>query len=232
MERILTLTQFTPAEAERITGATTVTQRDWRRRGILTKRGEGHARYDLFDLSEMMALKLLSERGISLDDAATVADWCAMGIGYRALLWVNAYEGDHLRTNEARGLPEQILELGEQEVALLRKAANEARVQLPEGLESRARWGDKGSWLAQQVYREKFKTGVVPGELFIWWANGDHLFHDSFDQARGDMTTDDERLAGPALLLDLQSLASALLTKSGRALVHVEFPDLPEKPDA
>lgn len=232
MERNLTLTQFTPAEAENITGVSTTTQRDWRRRGILVKRDEGHARYDLFDLGEMMATKLLSDRGVPLIEAADVADWCGMGIGYRALEWHNAYEGDHDRTNEARGLPNQLIEQNETMFKTLREAAGTAGVDLPENFEQSYRWSDKGEWLAHQVYRERFKTGVIPGHLFIWWANGQHLFHESFDAARDEMTSGDERLAGPALVLDLQSLASTLLTKAGRAFVHVEFPNLPENPDA
>ncbi|WP_299309848.1 hypothetical protein [uncultured Croceicoccus sp.] len=232
MKRILTLTQFTPAEAESITGVSTMTQRDWRRRGVLTKRDEGHARYDLFDMGGMMATKLLSDRGVPLLEAADVAEWCGMGIGYRALLWNNAYEGDHERTNEARGLPNMLLAQNADMFEALRKAANIARVELPDNLEESHRWGDKAEWLAHQVYRDRFKTGLIPGQLFIWWANGQHLFHESFDKARDEMTSGDPRLAGPALVLDFESLASTLLTKAGRAFVHVEFPELPENPDA
>ncbi|UVI39339.1 helix-turn-helix domain-containing protein [Qipengyuania spongiae] len=232
MERNLTLTQFTPAEAENVTGVSTQTQRDWRRRGILAKRDEGHARYDLFDLAEMMAIKLLSDRGVPLIEAADVADWCGMGIGYRALEWHNAYEGDHDRTNEARGLPNKLIEQNAAMFETIREAAGIAEVDLPENFEKQYRWSDKGEWLAGQVYRERFKTGVIPGQLFIWWADGQHTFHQSFDAARDDMSSGDPRLAGPALVLDLHSLASTLLTKTGRALVHVEFPDLPVNPDA
>lgn len=232
MKRNLTLTQFTPAEAENITGVSTMAQRDWRRRGILEKRGEGHARYDLFDLGAMMSLKLLSDRGIPLDDAAKVADLCGMGIGYRVLQWIDAYEGDHERTNEARRLPEQLLEITEQQIEALRKAAEEKNIEFPEGLAQRKRWGVKGEWLARQVYLDRFNTGAVPAELFIWWANGSHIFHQSFDSARSDMFSWDERLSGPAFVLDLSSLAQVLLDRAGRALVHVEFPDLPAAPEA
>lgn len=225
MERNLTLTLFTPAEVERITGVTTMTQRDWRRRSIVPKRGEGHARYNLFELAEMFAIKLLSDRGVPLEEASNVALWCGMGIGFRVLQWVDAYEGDHLRTNEARGIPDT--RMSDSDLELVRAAAAQGGIDLPEGLGERYVWGDKGDWLARQVYRQQYRTGVVPGKLFIWWANGTHLFHESFDAARDDMVSSDPRLAGPSLVLDLESLGSVLSDRAGRAFVHVEFPDLP-----
>ncbi|MFD1789678.1 MerR family transcriptional regulator [Sphingomonas floccifaciens] len=225
MDHILTVSQFTPAEVEKITGVSTMTQRDWRRRGFLEKRGEGHARYDLFDLGHLLALKLLSDRGVPLDAAADVANFCGMGIGYRVLQWVDAYEGDHLRTNEARGLPETFPT--QNMIDMAHRFVAERGNELPADFGTRPQWGEKGEWLARQVYRQRFETGVVPAPLFIWWADGQHVFHDSFDKARSEMTSGDARLAGPALVLDFASLASVITDRAGRAFVHVEFPDLP-----
>lgn len=221
MNSELTLTTFTPGEAERITGVSTTMQRDWRRRGILDK-GAERARFDLFDLAELLALKLLSDRGIGPKAAAEVVDWCGYGIAYHSLDSTDAYEGDHLRTNEARGLTD--IPLTEAERNIIVKAMEGAGVDYPVPT---VRWDDKAYWLRGQVYRARARTGVIPGSMFIWWADDSHTFHTSVDKALSDMTSGDPRIAGPIVVLDFKALAYMLSERAGRAFVHVEFPDLP-----
>lgn len=96
-----TLTAFTPGEAARITGVDTTKQRDWRRRKLLPD-FPGHARFDAFDLAEMWALNLLSERGVPLKEAKEIAPWLATGTLHRALLVRDAYEGDHDKIETGR----------------------------------------------------------------------------------------------------------------------------------
>lgn len=86
------LTTFTPGEAERITSVATVMQRDWRRRGFLPS-NEGHARFDAFAVAELWTLKLLIDRGVTLQEAKEVSDLCAIGIVYEALHNHEAFEG-------------------------------------------------------------------------------------------------------------------------------------------
>jgi DNA-binding transcriptional MerR regulator len=226
MNSELTLTTFTPGEAERITGVSTTMQRDWRRRGILAKATE-RARFDLFDLAELLTLKLLSDRGIGPKAAAEVVDWCGYGIAYHTLDSVDAYEGDHLRTNEARGLTD--IPLSDAERAFITQTIEAA------GLDYEVptvRWSDKADWLRGQIYRARTRTGVIPGSTFIWWADDSHTFHTSVDEAKSEMTTGDPRLAGPVVVLDFKALAYMLSERAGRAFVHVEFPDLPPVADA
>lgn len=63
---------FTPAEAAQITGVTTDSQRDWRRRDILPTQ-EGEARYNVFDLAKLTTIHLFSNAGYGLKHAL---DWC------------------------------------------------------------------------------------------------------------------------------------------------------------
>ena len=226
MNSILTLTMFTPAEAERITGVTTTMQRDWRRRGILKKEGDT-ARFDLFDLCELLTLKLLSDRGIGPKAAAEVVTWCGYGVAYHSLDAVDAYEGDHHRTNEARGLTDIPLSTADRDAII---AAMEAAGE--KGPAPTVRWGDKADWLRGQIYRARTGGGVVPGRLFIWWADDTHTFHLSVDMALSNMTSADPRIAGPIVVLDFQALSYMLTARAGRAFVHVEFPDLPPPPGA
>lgn len=100
MDNPYTLTLFTPAEAERVTTLSTVNQRDWRRRGYLLSTTSGHARFDAFALAETWSLKLLADRGVGPQEAQSVARLLGASIVRQALLWVDAYEGDHFRTFE------------------------------------------------------------------------------------------------------------------------------------
>jgi len=85
------LARFKAGEAERITGLSTVMQRDWRRRKLLA-RPDGHARFDVFGLSEMMFLKTMADRGIGPKRASELAEFAAGGIAFGALLPEAAYD--------------------------------------------------------------------------------------------------------------------------------------------
>lgn len=89
----VTLTLFTPGEAERITGVTNETLRNWRRRGHM-KSQAGHARFDVFGLADMWTLKMLSDRGLDLADAVQGLDTISPRLAWHALAWRNAWDGE------------------------------------------------------------------------------------------------------------------------------------------
>lgn len=64
MNLILHLESFTASEAERITGVSTVQQRDWRRHGFLPPLEGGKAVFDAKLLSGILAAKALNDAGI------------------------------------------------------------------------------------------------------------------------------------------------------------------------
>jgi len=222
-----TFTTFTPAEAERITGVSTALQRDWRRRGYLPTL-EKHARFDMFDLAGLMARGLLASRGIGPQLTEEVIPWCVSGIAWHALKWVDAYEGDHHRTLDWR--PPQFRpsrEISPEMEELLRRAAADDGKLAEWSKSYDPAWSERGNWLARQILSLKGFPRVIPARYFIWWANDQHVWHESLDKAF-DGWSDDPRVAGPVLVLDLQALASQLQQRAGRALVHVEFPQNPE----
>ena len=69
--------EFTPSEAEAVTGVTVTLQRDWRRRGLLPESGPGKwTKFTLSDVIRMSVMKLVSDAGISIksnDDLAQMA---------------------------------------------------------------------------------------------------------------------------------------------------------------
>lgn len=90
-----TLTLFPPSEAARITGLSTLAQTDWRRRGHLPPLPDSkHARFDVFDLARMQAMRALSDRGIGPARSKAVAPSCALRIVGYALRWRNAWAGN------------------------------------------------------------------------------------------------------------------------------------------
>lgn len=88
-----TLSVFTPSEAEAITGVSVALQRDWRRREIIPKR-DGHARFDLHDLADLITLKMCSDAGMSLEKAKEWIPFVPAAIIMHALYRPGAIEGD------------------------------------------------------------------------------------------------------------------------------------------
>lgn len=219
-----TLSTFTPGEAEAITGVSTTLQRDWRRREFLPK-GDGHARFDVFALAEMLTLKLLADRGIGPQLAKDVSDWCAIGMAWEALRSKDAYEGDHERTYDWQ--PEEFRpkrELAPDALAAMEKAAAEVAGHPVDLSFFDPGWGEKALWLRKQVLRLRGHGRVIPAPVFIWWADGSHTWRETVQAAFGDLLFNDPRAAGAIIVLDLSALAETLRARAGRPFVHVEFP--------
>ena len=68
-----TYATFRPGEIERLTGISTSVQRDWRRRGLLQKKGDGWSHFDTEDLVKLTVAKLSIERGMAASTALYVA---------------------------------------------------------------------------------------------------------------------------------------------------------------
>lgn len=220
METRITLTTFTPAEAEAITGISTALQRDWRRRGIFPKT-DGHARFDVFGLAKMLAMKMLSDRGVGPVHTADEAEWCAMGIVWHALAWIDAWEGEPEKALTWFNAFAQPPAVDPVILASIEKA-NENGHDMPVP-EVGSHWGSQSEFLRRKVLASADRPRIVPANIFIWWADGSHIFHNSVDVILSEMTSDDPRITGPVIFLDMRALASTLLDRAGRALAHVEF---------
>ncbi len=225
MSAALTLTTFTPAEAERITGVPTVQQRDWRRRGFLPSNA-GHARFDAFNLAELLTLKRMAERDIGLQAVSKIAPWVTRSIVWHALGAVDAYEGDYARIYEWQ--PNVYARL--QENIAAGKAAVAAFSAVPSGdnlhkiMEMRApNWSTQADWLRDKLWSDRGYPRLIPTQYFIWWATGEEHFDCSLDRAFGALSATDPKVQGAVLVLDHQALGDLLLDRAGRALVHVEI---------
>lgn len=83
---------FTAGEAERITGLSLATQRDWRRRRFLPQIEGGKAGFDVFGLCEMAAMRGFADRGIGPSISTQFAEAAGLRAAYFALSWSNAIE--------------------------------------------------------------------------------------------------------------------------------------------
>jgi DNA-binding transcriptional MerR regulator len=186
----LTLTLFTPSEAERITGVSTALQRDWRRRGYLPK-SDSHARFEVFDLARLTFMKWMAERGVGPQQTHEIAEWAARGIVWEIFSVVDGWEGDH-------------------------------RAVLPPKFQHE--WGLQRNYLIGKIWALGSHPRVIPGQFFIWWADGEHTWTPSIDLIRNNMTSDDSRLSGPFICVDQMAMAGTIQERAGRAFCHVEAP--------
>lgn len=91
----ITLSEFSAAEAEAITGLAVMEQRNWRRRGYLPPLPDSrHARFGVTDLAEMQIRAALAFRGIGPARSEAIGPSCALRITAHALGWSNAWTGN------------------------------------------------------------------------------------------------------------------------------------------
>lgn len=104
-----TWTTFTASEVEKITGVSTTTQRDWRRRGFLEATDDGWTRYELHDLCQLLVMSALQERGVGPSLSKDIAGVAALHIAFFALSWVDSIDdgtsGEFEKLVRLRGEP-------------------------------------------------------------------------------------------------------------------------------
>jgi MerR HTH family regulatory protein len=98
---------FTAGEAERITGVSTATQRDWRRRGYLPSGKNGWTQYETMELGSLASMGALQDRGIGPKVSRPIARSAALRIMSYALSRPGAIEdqtdGEYTRFERKRG---------------------------------------------------------------------------------------------------------------------------------
>lgn len=189
----IVLSLFTPAAAERISGVSVDLQRDWRRRGYLAKQ-DGHARFTVFDLAQMLVLKTLSDRGIGPDRAKDVAQSAATEVAVATLRWTNAWSdgsdadcppwstwGEFVETLITEAMMEQIHSGG----------------MLP-------------------------RLSVAHDAKLIWWSDDSFLLTGSIDDALSAVASTDPKVSGAIIILDLAGLASRMIDAAQRPFASVE----------
>jgi hypothetical protein len=100
---------FEAREAERITGVSGQTQREWRRRGFFERAGEGRADHDVHDLARLIVMRALADRAVGPADSSKIAASAALRIQYFAMSVPGAIEdktgGEFTRGMKSRHRP-------------------------------------------------------------------------------------------------------------------------------
>lgn len=201
----LALAEFTPAEVETITRLTPAAQRDWRHRGFLPS-VEGHARFDVLDITTLYSMKALADRGIGPQRSSEIRVFLGQSLAWHVLGQDDAYEGclQQPVPTWARSL-----ELAE----------------CNEGVPGRYLVAPQIDWPRRRIFGRLRDAGrILPGEflpqhLLIWWAIGDPVFEASYDKARAKFELDDPRLHEPAIVFDLFAAGYEIVRRAGRPFV-------------
>ena len=193
------VTKFGPSEAAEITGASTATQLNWRKRGFLPVTG-GHARFDLFDLLKLTFVVDVGGLGIGPTDAFPSAEWVA----HHALFYALAVE---------RAVDGSAAEIAEREANMPPRGPHAEQDPELRALEDRL---DQ----AQRIARVAFgRPGLRPVPHATLWSDGSDFFGFSPVDADASLPVGDARRGQPAITLDLPSFAFRVVSRLPRSAV-------------
>lgn len=218
----ITLTQFTPGQAEKITGVSVVQQRNLRRHDYLESR-PGHARFNLLGVSRLAFIQAMGDRGIGpsqiakLGDRWDIASIAALGIAWEILSSKEAFEGD--LDAFPLGIPPRA-PLSNEEIAHTIAEADRLGIRLTKE-DILSDWGHRADLLKKTIFTDLNFPPVRPERFFVWWANGEHSWEN--DLARAFLeAADSPLLQGAAIVLDQRAVAGLLLERAAGPFAHVE----------
>lgn len=97
----ITAEQYTPSEAEHVTGVSPALQRDWRRRSLLPDSEKYQARYSASALAEMLLMKDFADHGFGPKLLRDLLGMSALPLGD----WVSILSAGHTVEIDASQLP-------------------------------------------------------------------------------------------------------------------------------
>ena len=254
MKLHLHLTEFSAGDVERVTGLSTGLQRDWRRRGYLPTPEEGaRAKFNVFTLSQLWVMQMLSEHGIGPAVSSRAAEYWGLCIADCALRESDAYGGRGfnrlfevlfadfapVRIGEPTDLSQiqahASYELQginpEHPTPFASSGWRDESAGYAEGLQLRGilseSWAATFYWLRQQAIA--MHPSALDGNwqrYLIWWPGDRYSAVGSIDEAfRLDAERNRVHAAGRAFVLDAASLSHTLLHRAGKPLITVDIED-------
>lgn len=203
------LTKFKPSVAEKISGISQTTQRNWRKRGILPKE-QGHKLYDCVELAQLFAMGRLETFGIGPQKSVEIAPWMAVSIV--AFIFANrtAFLGenpalDQLPTdtspNAVRNRMIKLFRTINDDEAKPKEAISPLNLQ-PE---------INRSLLVNALHgRESgFDGRLLPARFFLWFENDEHLWCPSIEKGIAEYLERQQGNSLPDVIVSLDSYAMA-----------------------
>ena len=214
------LTQFRAKDVERITGASTTTLRDWRRRGYLPKK-TGHPKFNCIELLQVWAMKMLADRGIGPSLAAGIATQCGIVGAWFALREPYAYDGGPDFLDDV--LPRMAEEFSDVEQRdLSRNFVSAFEGDTPqkyiEGLSSTP-FGGRTKWLANEIIIGRQEK--PPDRFVVWMPNNEWMPSDSLDNM-SVLLEEETGTFGFLISLDLETLGRLLVQRAEKPLVAID----------
>ncbi|MFD1982459.1 hypothetical protein ACFSOZ_07170 [Mesorhizobium newzealandense] len=210
------MTEYTPAEIERMTGVSTDSQRDWRRHGYLPKH-DTHARFTILSAAEIYVMKMFADQGKGPVVSSAYAPRIALSMVKTALMWrKDVWESDPVSVFDS------IPELG-------RSRTGSERARHENGEDWReASYDQKIEWLVDQLLLGMgVREYVAHSRQAIWWPNGEVEigFYDG-DKLRvaaegSPLDRVDPKFDGPASVLDMEATAANLARRSRLPFISV-----------
>lgn len=195
------LKQFTPAEAAKVSGVSVASQRDWRRRGFLPKT-EGHARFSIFEVAEMLVLSSLGDQGIGPSQVRSVLPSLGAGVVGSAVMAQPSVTGDldAIYIDSGR-LPWLLEEL--------------ERTPEDPSDECHPLWQARAYQLRCSVLAQAGHDSGKVGNCAILWADGSIAFYGSPINAYEAIEDTDRRRAGAVVIVDFGGIGRLLVSRTG-----------------
>lgn len=208
------LEQYTPAETDRMTGASAAMQRDWRHRGIGPIKREKHSRFTIFDVAEIYALKAFSDQGKGPSQSAAFAARVGEEIVAAGAMWRgDAWSGEKAEDIFSR-IPVESRQFTHEERS---NFDNDQPIDHDTWNEGRRQW------VVNNLYQAlKLAPNSKWGHQAIWWPTGALEFGEyefsKFQGLGGDgkFSKVDPKFDGAAVVLNLEAAAEILVDRAPR----------------
>jgi hypothetical protein len=217
------------AEAETITLVKTNYQKQMKKRGMFPYPA---LPFDLYGLSFLTALRLLSERA-GPTASKPVAKVAAYGMCWAALAFREAYSenGDHERILSWDAATWAKIEAQRADAAYLRAPgltpaeirAEAVRIMSAPDYDGFSGWRCQVAWLRERAFRQWRIANRHFERFLVWWPDGSMEFVPSLDAAFNATTSDHPRVGGAVVTLDLQAIAGQMIDRAPAPLVHVHI---------
>lgn len=203
------LTEYTPAEIERMTGVPTASQRDWRRHGYLPKH-EAHARFTVFSAAEIYVMKMFADQGKGPSVSSPYASRIALSMVKTGLIWRN-----DVWATDPVALFDRVPELGRS-----RTRSEHVLFECGEANGPEDSFDQKREWIVDQLLGAMGALEHIPhSRQAIWWPNGEieiAFYNDEHFHVpdKGPLDRIDPKFDGPASVLHLEACAANLARRS------------------
>lgn len=206
------LSEYTPAEVERMTGVSTASQRDWRRHGYLPRQ-DTHARFNVLTAAELYVMKMFADQGKGPAVSSPYASRIAMSMVKTALIWRRDVWGGNDPAAVFDAIP-----TAARRRTLTEQYYHQHDLERPD--RDKPTREEKIEWIIDSLFRSMgARDSLTHSRLAILWPNGEFEIGDytagkDYIVSEGQLDRVDPKFDGPASVLHLEASAANLARRS------------------